>query len=158
MGLAWKEQAFNITIINSKFLIIKCKMDLIRVYLIVIKIRFKILAMLWVKNGVMDIRMMFLWISNFQLLLELEIVITIHLNFLFSKANNLYINILLKGKIAKISRWILLWIKIIIWILCEQHRVNRMTAQIINCLNILKVRTWKCTLRNANWGQKLKQK
>ena len=154
MGLAWKEQAFNIMIINSKFLIIKCKMDLIKVYLIAIKIRFKILAMLWVKNGVMEIRMMFLWISNFQLLLE--IVITIHLNFLFSKANNLYINILLKGKIVKISRWI--WIKIIIWILCEQHRVNRMTAQIINCLNILKVRIWKCTLRNANWGQKLKQK
>ena len=143
-------------IINSKFLSIKCKMDLIRVYLIAIKIRFKILAMLWVKNGVMEIRMMFLWISNFQLLLE--IVITIHLNFLFSKANSLYISILLKGKIAKISRWILLWIKIIIWILCEQHRVNRMTAQIINCLNILKVRTWECTLRNANWGQKLKQK
>ena len=94
MDLGWKEEAFNIKITSNKFLIIICKLGLIKVYLIAIKIHFRILAMLWVRNGVMVSKMMFSWINNSQLLLEPVIVIIILLNCLFSKVNSLYINIL----------------------------------------------------------------
>jgi len=93
MDLGWKEEAFNIRIISNKFLIIICNLGLIRTYPKVIKILFKILATLWVRNGVMANRRIFSWISNYLLFLETATVIIIHPNFLSSKANSLFINI-----------------------------------------------------------------
>lgn len=93
MDLGWKEEAFNIRIISNKFLIIICNLGLIRTYPKVIKILYKILATLWVRNGVMANRRIFSWISNYLLFLETATVIIIHPNFLSSKANSLFINI-----------------------------------------------------------------